>query len=216
MSTFPDPGWAYWDDPELNASELEHWSNQTPENGLVPDLELGLHTECTLAPPAKRRKVSAITSMTTTATNTTGVVALTLPKSRKPPAAVVAAVAATTNTAKKSTKKGKPISSHIPFEIWLEIFSHCPPSQLAKLRRLNSSFRAFIDDEKLWARSRQNTFPNYPEPMYGYPENYMWNLWRGSGCVICGAARFKKCYWTWGIRLCTSCFKDNRIRVGSI
>lgn len=112
----------------------------------------------------------------------------------------------------RKSPKTKPISSHIPFEIWLEIFSYCAPAQLAKLRRLNSSFKAFIDDEKIWAKSRRNTFPNYPEPMYGYPENYMWNLWKGSGCVICGAPRFKKCYWTWGIRLCTVCFKDNRIR----
>ncbi|KAI5841768.1 hypothetical protein DFP73DRAFT_554635 [Morchella snyderi] len=114
--------------------------------------------------------------------------------------------------APRRTPKTKAISSHIPFEIWLEIFSYCSPAQLAKLRRLNSSFKGFIDDEKIWAKSRRNTFPNYPEPIYGYPENYMWNLLKGSGCVICGAPRFKKCYWTWGIRLCTACFKDNRIR----
>lgn len=198
MTARADPDWMYWAQPGLLPSgDGSHWQD---DNELA-DLNIELHLDCTPAPPAKRRKVLAMLS-----TTTDSIPALMLPKPRK-------SAAASTPSVRKSTKKTKPISSHIPFEIWLEIFSYCPPSQLAKLRRVNKSFRAFIDDEKLWAKSRQNTFPNYPEPMYGFPENYMWNLWKGSGCVICGAARFKKCYWTWGVRLCTACFKDNRIRV---
>lgn len=192
------------------------WNNQSIDDGLADLEELGLlHPVCTAVPPAKRRKVCTTDTTTTAATivtataTTTGIIALTLSKPRK------SAMPSPTNNGRKSTRKTKPISSHIPFEIWLEIFSYCPPSQLARLRRVNSSFKAFIDDEKLWAKSRRNTFPSHPEPMYGFRESCMWNLWKGSGCGICGAPRFKKCYWTWGIRLCTSCFKENRIRVCS-
>ncbi|KAG0639298.1 hypothetical protein HOY80DRAFT_1009626 [Tuber brumale] len=110
-------------------------------------------------------------------------------------------------------RRAKPIKSHIPYEIWLNIFSFCTPQTLAKLRRVNSTFKSFIDDERVWATSRKSNFPHFPEPIYGYPENYMWNLWRGMGCMICGAARVKKVYWTWGVRMCFECFKDGRMKV---
>ncbi|PWW72610.1 hypothetical protein C7212DRAFT_354432 [Tuber magnatum] len=109
-------------------------------------------------------------------------------------------------------RRAKPIKSHIPYEIWLNIFSFCTPQTLAKLRRVNSTFKSFIDDERVWATSRRSNFPHFPEPIYGYPENYMWNLWRGMGCMICGAARVKKVYWTWGVRMCFECFKDGRMK----
>ncbi|CUS11290.1 unnamed protein product [Tuber aestivum] len=109
-------------------------------------------------------------------------------------------------------RRAKPIKSHIPYEIWLNIFSFCTPQTLAKLRRVNSTFKSFIDDERVWATSRKSNFPHFPEPIYGYPENYMWNLWRGMGCMICGAARVKKVYWTWGVRMCFECFKDGRMK----
>jgi len=110
-------------------------------------------------------------------------------------------------------RRAKPIKSHIPYEIWLNIFSFCTPQTLAKLRRVNSTFKSFIDDERVWATSRKSNFPRFPEPIYGYPENYMWNLWRGMGCMICGAARVKKVYWTWGVRMCFDCFKEGRMKV---
>lgn len=113
-------------------------------------------------------------------------------------------------------RRVKPIKSHVPYEIWLDIFAYCTPAQLAQLRRVNSSFKKFIDDEKVWAKSRVNTFPQFPEPLYGYPENYMWNLWKGIGCMICGTARVKKVYWTWAVRLCLDCFKEGKIRVRQI
>lgn len=113
-------------------------------------------------------------------------------------------------------RRAKPIKSHIPYEIWLNIFSFCTPQTLAKLRRVNSTFKSFIDDERVWATSRKSTFPHFPEPIYGYPENYMWNLWRGMGCMICGAARVKKVYWTWGIRMCFDCFKEGRMKVSPL
>lgn len=200
--TAPPPDSAWGDPWDLNRDEQEtgswcQWDNNLGDETLITasttPLPSILHPTTAVLPPTKRQKITS---------------PISTPKpTRKQPAAT---------TIRKPTTKGsraKPISSHIPFEIWLEIFSYCAPSQLAKLRRVNSSFKAFIDDEKIWAKSRRNTFPNYPEPMYGFPENYMWNLWKGSGCEICGAPRFKKCYWTWGIRLCTTCFKDHRIRV---
>ncbi|RPA93593.1 hypothetical protein L873DRAFT_1830663 [Choiromyces venosus 120613-1] len=113
-------------------------------------------------------------------------------------------------------RRAKPIKSHIPNEIWLNIFSFCTPQTLAKLRRVNSTFKSFIDDERIWATSRKINFPHFPEPIYGYPENYMWILWRGMGCMICGAARVRKIYWTWGIRMCFECFKDGKMKADEI
>ncbi|KAG0130195.1 hypothetical protein HOY82DRAFT_609700 [Tuber indicum] len=113
-------------------------------------------------------------------------------------------------------RRAKPIKSHIPYEIWLNIFSFCTPQTLAKLRRVNSTFKSFIDDERVWATSRKSNFPHFPEPIYDYPENYMWNLWRGMGCMICGAARVKKVYWTWGVRMCFECFKEGRMKADEI
>lgn len=202
MTALVDSDWC-WDPADLPIGEDEAWIHQSVEDGLA-DLEaLGLlPSDCTAVPLAKRRKITA-----TTTTKNNRIRGLAVPRPRK------SALSSPSNNARKSTKKTRPISSHIPFEIWLEIFSYCPPSQLARLRRVNSSFKAFIDDEKLWAKSRRNTFPSHPEPMVGFRENCMWNLWKGSGCEICGVPRFKKCYWTWGIRLCTKCFKENRVRV---
>lgn len=207
MTSLVDPDWplTYWDPVDLPiAEESEAWNNQSAEDRLADLEELGLilPDDCTALPPAKRRKVTDSTTM-----KNNRIRGLTLPRPRK------SALSSLGNNARKSTRKTRPISSHIPFEIWLEIFSYCPPSQLARLRRVNSSFKAFIDDEKLWAKSRRNTFPSHPEPMFGFRESCMWNLWKGSGCMICGVPRFKKCYWTWGVRLCTNCFKENRVRV---
>ncbi|KAH0602347.1 uncharacterized protein H6S33_009798 [Morchella sextelata] len=139
--------WSAWSASHVSSSSNSPEALQAPLSLPLPPLQPPLQpqqqqqqpcqhpTTTVAAPPSKRRK--SIGGMS---------VRLPIRKSilRNP----------NSSPAPRRTPKTKAISSHIPFEIWLEIFSYCSPAQLAKLRRVNSSFKGFIDDEKIWAKRK--------------------------------------------------------------
>lgn len=110
-------------------------------------------------------------------------------------------------------KQDKSVEVFVPLGIWFKIFSFSQPKFLARARRVSKAFRALIDDEVIWRRARVYNSPEYPDPVLGLKESEMWNLYLGTGCMICHTPKTKKCYWRFRIRCCVDCLKQATIKV---
>lgn len=111
----------------------------------------------------------------------------------------------------------KPINIHIPLEIWLEIFSYCHPRFLVTYRQLSKSHKHLLDTNKsVLKRARENI--SLPDPVFGLTEYEMWNLYWGTGCMICDAGyiskyKVRRPLWQYKIRCCALCFEEKSIAV---
>lgn len=108
----------------------------------------------------------------------------------------------------------QPVKAHIPFEIWLEIFSVSEPKWLGRARRVSKTFKVLIDNNDMWKRARQCHHPNYPSPMFGLTEMQMWSLRWGRDCTTCGTRAGKiSIHWQFHARLCLECSRKYLIHV---
>lgn len=118
----------------------------------------------------------------------------------------------TDNTQKRHYLRNKSVKV-VPSEVWLKIFSFSDPAFLARARRISKNFRTLIDDEKVWRYARLYHFPEYPSPAFDLKESEMWNLYLGTGCMICSAPKIKNRYWRFRIRCCLDCLGKATIKV---
>lgn len=116
------------------------------------------------------------------------------------------------NTQKRHYLRNKSIKV-VPPEVWVKIFSFSQPAFLARARRISKDFRILLDDEKVWGCARVYHFPGYPDPVFGLKEWEMWNLYLGTGCMVCHAPKTKNRYWRFRIRCCVNCLKQVTIKV---
>lgn len=118
----------------------------------------------------------------------------------------------TDNTQKRHYLRNKSVKV-VPSEVWLKIFSFSHPAFLARARRISKNFRTLIDDERVWRYARLYHFPDYPSPVFDLKESEMWNLYLGTGCMICSAPKIKNRYWRFRIRCCVDCLGKATIKV---
>lgn len=110
--------------------------------------------------------------------------------------------------------KIQPVKAHIPFEIWLEIFSVSEPRWLGRTRRVSKTFKMLIDNNDVWKRARRCHHPNYSNPMFGLTEMQMWSFRWGRDCTTCGTRTGKiSIHWQFHARLCLGCSRKYLIHV---
>lgn len=120
----------------------------------------------------------------------------------------------------------KPISTDIPLEIWLEIFSHAHPKTLAICRQLSKTHKHLLDtNQSVVKRARENLPADFHRSLIHRAPSYLrltefgiWNLCWGVGCKICGTrdvngSEVRRPIWQCGLRLCTLCYRERTIYV---
>lgn len=110
--------------------------------------------------------------------------------------------------------KIQPVKTHIPFEIWLEIFAVSKPKWLGRARGVSKTFKALIDSNDIWKRARRCHHPYYPHPMFGLTEMQMWSFRWGRDCTTCGTRTGRiSIHWQFHARLCVDCSRKYLIHV---
>ena len=111
-------------------------------------------------------------------------------------------------------RKGKPVASRVPMDVWEMVLSHCPGKFLARARRIDRSFYQMLTYESAWRKNRlQNNGSDMPGPFPGMKEDHYANLLEGLGCMDCLTPKTRKTFWVWRQRWCFDCFGKNTIRV---
>lgn len=110
-------------------------------------------------------------------------------------------------------RKGKPVASRVPMDVWEMVLSHCPGKFLARARRIDRSFYQMLTYESAWRKNRlQNNGSDMPGPFPGMKEDHYANLLEGLGCMDCLTPKTRKTFWVWRQRWCFDCFGKNTIR----
>lgn len=113
-------------------------------------------------------------------------------------------------------RKGKTVTAEVPLDVWQMILSYCPQKFLFKALRINKSFQHALSYESAWRKNRiQNFGPDMPDPLPGMKEWEYAGLIDGMGCMDCGNAKTRKCYWAFQKRWCAKCLEKNTLSVSS-
>src|SRR3954451_8740990 len=111
-----------------------------------------------------------------------------------------------------------PTNTNIPPELFLEICSFLPPSDLFTLSQVCRKFREYLfapnssNTQEVWKNSRLKFMPkeDMPPPKGMSEEKYVELLMTERGCQFC---KVKECkiFWQFGVRCCSGCLDNNTI-----
>ena len=98
-----------------------------------------------------------------------------------------------------------------PAEIFIEICSFLPPTDLFTLSQVCRKFRGYLcalnsfSTQQIWKKSRLQ-FTKRNSPPKGMEEKKYIELLMTKGCQICKRVKECKIYWEFEIRCCKRCF----------
>src|SRR6266542_2407373 len=110
--------------------------------------------------------------------------------------------------------------TNLPPELFIEICSSLPPTDLLTLSQVCRTFRGYLcspnsfTTQQIWKESRLQFMPkeDMPPPEGMSEEKYAELLIMERGCQVCKRSKGCKIYWEFAVRCCKECHSNNTVR----